>query len=148
MKIKKGERKVEERGYRARHDCSLAWLEAEWNFSEGGLARLKGSGFKKGCVLLYILHFLWILEYSYCVLERGRRSCWDLLHVQTLSSGSFILLMLMCEWYPGHSIEPPEGHSGHFEYIFAICTCLDGAQIHVIFNFQDHSLALTLCGSL
>ncbi len=31
----------------------LAWLEADWQFSRGGLARLIGSGFKKGCVLLY-----------------------------------------------------------------------------------------------
>jgi hypothetical protein len=32
---------------------SLAWRVADGNLSEGGLARLKGSGFKKGCVLLY-----------------------------------------------------------------------------------------------
>ncbi len=41
-------------GCRARHDFSRAWLEAEWNFSEGGLAQLKGNGFKKGCVLIYL----------------------------------------------------------------------------------------------
>jgi hypothetical protein len=33
--------------------CGAAWLEADWYFlSEGGLVRLKGCGFKKGCVLL------------------------------------------------------------------------------------------------
>jgi hypothetical protein len=31
----------------ARQDVSLAWLEAECSFSEGGLARLKGSGSRK-----------------------------------------------------------------------------------------------------
>jgi hypothetical protein len=35
---------------------SLAWLEAVGNFSEGGLARLKGSRFKKGCVLVLFEH--------------------------------------------------------------------------------------------
>jgi hypothetical protein len=29
------------------------WLEADSYLSEGGLARLIGSGFKKGCVLVY-----------------------------------------------------------------------------------------------
>ncbi len=33
---------------------SLAWMEAEGNFSEGGLAGLIGSGFKKGCVLEHV----------------------------------------------------------------------------------------------
>jgi hypothetical protein len=37
----------------ARHAFSLAWLVAEGNLSKGGLARLIGSGFKKGCVFLY-----------------------------------------------------------------------------------------------
>jgi hypothetical protein len=32
---------------------NLTWLVAEHNFSEGGLARLVRSRFKKGCVLLY-----------------------------------------------------------------------------------------------
>ncbi len=32
---------------------SLAWLVAEENLSESGLALLIGSGFKKACVLLY-----------------------------------------------------------------------------------------------
>jgi hypothetical protein len=35
---------------RARHVFSLAWLVSEENLSEGGLALLIGSGFKKGCV--------------------------------------------------------------------------------------------------
>jgi hypothetical protein len=37
-----------------RHDFSMAWLEAEGNLSEGGLAR-SGSGFKKGSVLSSLL---------------------------------------------------------------------------------------------
>ncbi len=42
-----------EQGGLTRHALSLAWLEANWYFSEEGLARLVTSGFKKGCVLLY-----------------------------------------------------------------------------------------------
>ncbi len=32
---------------------TLTWLEAEGNFSDGGLARFIESRFQKGCVLLY-----------------------------------------------------------------------------------------------
>ncbi len=32
---------------------SLAWLEADGNLSEDGLARLIGSGFKKGSIIYY-----------------------------------------------------------------------------------------------
>ncbi len=39
-------------GGQTRHSFSLAWLEEDCYLSEGGLARLMGSGFKKGCVKL------------------------------------------------------------------------------------------------
>ncbi len=54
-------------GGRARHDFSLAWIDII-----GGLARLIGCGFKKGCVLPITL--LLNREHPYCLLERGRSS--------------------------------------------------------------------------
>jgi hypothetical protein len=54
------------RGYSARHDFNLTWLEEEGNVSEGGVARLIRSGFKKGCVFLYCLLRFWIRDYSHC----------------------------------------------------------------------------------
>ncbi len=52
---------------------SLVWLEADWYLCEGGLARLTGSEFKKGCVLL-CEYYSSTGEYSYCLLEWGK-SC-------------------------------------------------------------------------
>jgi hypothetical protein len=62
----------------ARHDFSLAWLEAEGNVSEGGLARLIGSGFNRGCALPYysITEFVCTLA----VYWKGVRSCRDVLY--------------------------------------------------------------------
>ncbi len=70
----------------ARHDFSLAWLEAEGNLREGVLARLKGSRSHKGCVFCFTLLLnsrVLLAVYWNC------RSCRDVLYMQTLSSGSF-----------------------------------------------------------
>ncbi len=47
-----------------------AYLPEEGNLSEGGLARLTGSGFKKSWVVLFYF-FCWIREYSRVVYDTG-----------------------------------------------------------------------------
>jgi hypothetical protein len=69
----------------ARHDFSLAWLVAEGNLSEGGLAQLIGSGFKKGCALLYYS----ATEFESTLTVTGTGNELPGYTVQTLSSGSF-----------------------------------------------------------
>jgi hypothetical protein len=55
----------------ARQDFSLACLEAECNFSEGGLARLNGSGSR---TIVYYCTTL-LLNLRVLLLERGRSCC-------------------------------------------------------------------------
>ncbi len=89
------------------------WVVLMW------LARLIGSGFKKGCVFLYYSSIEF--ESTLTVDWNGVGATEMSYTVQTLSSGSFLFygdaiigIMLVRMEY---SVEPPEGHSGQFAYV-------------------------------
>ncbi len=61
------------------HAFSLAWLEADWYLSEGGLARLIRKRVQERlCIILLFFYGMREVFYSFCLLERDR-TCRDVL---------------------------------------------------------------------
>ncbi len=92
---------------------SLAWLLADGNLCELGLAQLLGSGFKKGCI------FTLLFEFESTLLETLPSGCFLFFEGELFADGN-IYSTLICEW--DILMTPPESHSGKFAHIFMICT--------------------------
>ncbi len=102
-----------------RHAASLAWPVPEGNLIEGGLARLIGSMFKKGCVMcITAVNFssTEIVRFLMDMVGAVELSCIDPCHpsVFLFSKGCYlrgvgnsIRYMFMCKWDTPRKTVPP-----------------------------------------